>query len=129
MPRAVRNAFRSQGQDIVEMALILPLLLALLLGIAEFGVAVWRYNTVANAAREGARRGVVAGCDSAQIQAAAERLMVGLVPPPAVTSGVSAGVCTVSVDYTHSLITAGFFETFGVAPSFDLRATSSMTIE
>jgi hypothetical protein len=43
------------GQDVVEYALVLPLLLLLLFGIVEFGWAVFAYNTVANAAREVAR--------------------------------------------------------------------------
>ena len=49
---------RHEGQDLVEFALVAPLLFLLLFGILEFGVAVWRYNTVANAAREGARAAV-----------------------------------------------------------------------
>jgi Flp pilus assembly protein TadG len=48
-----------QGQDLVEFALILPLLLLLLLGIIEFGIAIFRYNSVANVGREIARYGVV----------------------------------------------------------------------
>ena len=111
------------------MALILPLLLALLLGIIEFGVAVMRYNTVANAAREGARAGVVSDCDAATVQAAAERLTTGLNPLPSVESEAAGGVCTVTVEYTHGLITGGFLRTFGLPASLDLRATSAMITE
>lgn len=111
------------------MALILPLLLALLFGIIEFGVIVFRYNTVSNAAREGARAGVVADCDAATVQAAAERLTTGLNPLPSVDSEAADGVCTVTVDYTHALITGGFLQTLGLPASFDLSATSSMIIE
>ncbi len=50
---------RDEGQDLVEFALLAPLLFLLLFGILEFGVAVWRYNTVSVAAREGARAAVV----------------------------------------------------------------------
>ena len=52
---------RDEGQDLVEFALVAPLLFLLLFGIMEFGVAVWRYNTVANAAREGARAAIMFG--------------------------------------------------------------------
>ena len=44
-----------KGQELVEYAIILPVLLMLLLGIAEFSVLVLAYDSVANAAREGAR--------------------------------------------------------------------------
>lgn len=50
---------RDRGQDIVEFALLAPLLFLLLFGIIEFGVAVFRYNTLSNAVREGARAAVV----------------------------------------------------------------------
>ena len=52
-------ARREAGQELVEFALILPLLLLLFLGIIEFGRAILAYNTIANAAREGARYGIV----------------------------------------------------------------------
>jgi Flp pilus assembly protein TadG len=56
-----RNAWHhsDRGQDIVEYALVLPLLLLLLIGIVEFGLAIWRYDTVANAGREVARCGII----------------------------------------------------------------------
>jgi len=47
------------GQEILEYALLLPLLLLLLLGIVELSFVVWSYDTMANAAREGARVGVI----------------------------------------------------------------------
>ena len=48
-----------RGQQLVEFALLLPLLLLCLLGIIEFGIAVFRYDTIANASREIARYGIV----------------------------------------------------------------------
>jgi hypothetical protein len=47
------------GQNLVEFALALPLLLLVFLGIMEFGLIVLSYNTIANAAREGARTGII----------------------------------------------------------------------
>lgn len=48
-----------RGAAMVEFALVVPLLLLLIFGIAEFGRA-WNINqTLADAAREGARRAVV----------------------------------------------------------------------
>jgi Flp pilus assembly protein TadG len=52
----VRN---ESGQAAVEMALILPVLMLLLLGIMEFGQAWNAKQIVTDAAREGARQAVV----------------------------------------------------------------------
>ncbi|RII27808.1 MAG: hypothetical protein CXR31_06160 [Geobacter sp.] len=49
----------SKGQTIVETAIILPILLILVLGIFEFGRAMYVKNTLNNAARAGARAAVV----------------------------------------------------------------------
>jgi Flp pilus assembly protein TadG len=46
---------KSGGQGLVEFAVVLPVILLLFLGIFDFGRAVFAFNTVANAAREGAR--------------------------------------------------------------------------
>ena len=51
--RRTRNDQR--GADLVELALMLPLLLLVLLGVADFGRAMHTYITITNAAREGAR--------------------------------------------------------------------------
>jgi len=55
----MRIVKREAGQDLVEFALIAPILFVVLFGIVEFGAAVWRYNTLANTARETAREYVV----------------------------------------------------------------------
>jgi Flp pilus assembly protein TadG len=49
------------GQAIIELALTLPLLLIIVLGIFDFGFLFQRYEVVTNAAREGARVGVLPG--------------------------------------------------------------------
>ena len=58
---------RQEGQDLVEFALIAPLPFLLLFGILEFGVAVWRDNTVTNSSGEGARAALL--CSLTDIQA------------------------------------------------------------
>ncbi|MDD3364949.1 MAG: TadE/TadG family type IV pilus assembly protein [Syntrophomonas sp.] len=60
--------FKSQqGQALVELAMVLPILLMLLLGIMEFGRIFGAYMVISNLSREGARYGVV-GHDDSQIQ-------------------------------------------------------------
>ena len=53
------NRRGEQGQAVIELALTLPLLLLVLLGIFDFGLMLQRYEIVTNAAREGARAGVL----------------------------------------------------------------------
>jgi Flp pilus assembly protein TadG len=50
-----------RGQAVIEMALTLPLLLLVVFGIIDFGFMFQRYESVTNAAREGARLGVLQG--------------------------------------------------------------------
>ncbi|MGH8554356.1 MAG: TadE/TadG family type IV pilus assembly protein [Gammaproteobacteria bacterium] len=44
-----------KGVAIVEFTIVLPLLLLLMLAIAEFGRALYQYNTLIKAVRDGAR--------------------------------------------------------------------------
>lgn len=53
------HGMNNSGQALVEMALVLFLLLLLVLGIFEFGRAMYIKNTLTHAARAGARAGVV----------------------------------------------------------------------
>lgn len=61
-------ASSNEGQALVEMALVLPLLLLLLIGILEFGRIMGAYMVINDLSREGARYGVV-GHNDAEIQA------------------------------------------------------------
>ena len=49
----------NKGQTIVETAIVLPVLILLVLGIFEFGRAMYIKNTLNNAARAGARAAAV----------------------------------------------------------------------
>lgn len=59
MDRLTRRT--SRGQALVEFALIIPIFLSLLMGIADLGRVVWAYNSLASSAREGARFAIVHG--------------------------------------------------------------------
>ena len=58
-PARVKSLRRQRGQSAVEMALILPVLLLLLMGIIIAGFTFYAYIQVTNAAREGARAGSI----------------------------------------------------------------------
>jgi len=57
MTHVVRRADRRKmdGQGLVEFALVVPLILLMFFGIFDLGRAVYAYNTLGNAARQGAR--------------------------------------------------------------------------
>ena len=57
--KAVRKRRSEVGTTIVEATIVLPLMLMLVFGIAEFGISFTRWNSLTNAVREGARTGVV----------------------------------------------------------------------
>ena len=65
-----RTRTRRGGQSLVEFALIIPVFLVMVLGIVDFGRAIYAYNTLANASRAGVRVAIVnqnvpgLGCDS-----------------------------------------------------------------
>ncbi len=49
----------NRGQALVEFALVIPVFLVILMGVADLGRAVFAYNSITNAAREGARLAIV----------------------------------------------------------------------
>ncbi len=57
---------KRRGQAMVEFALVLPLLLALLVGIVDIGYLYNHQLTLTNASREGARMGTL-GHDEAEV--------------------------------------------------------------
>jgi hypothetical protein len=135
------------GSQLVEFALVLPLLLLVVLGIAEFGFIFQRYEVLTNAAREGARIAVLPGYSDADVQArVAAYVEAGRVPidpgvnpvvlvepePIPMPAGQPALPGTrVTVTYTHSYMFLGgiagwFGATYSTVP---LRAVSWMRTE
>jgi Flp pilus assembly protein TadG len=75
----LRSGRRSQhGVTLVEFALTLPILLFLVIGFFDLGLAVYSKNTVASSAREGARRAIIVGATDTQIRTAVRNTAVGL---------------------------------------------------
>ena len=82
MPQKIKTKISEErGQTMAEFALILPMLLVLLLGIAQFGVAFNNYVSLTDAVRAGARKAAVsrnlanpAGACRAQVLASAGSL-------------------------------------------------------
>jgi Flp pilus assembly protein TadG len=99
------------GAELIELAMIFPILLLLVAGIVDFGFLFQRYEVVTNAAREGARVGVLPSYTVADVQQRVTDYLGsgGLnaaITPPAVTycteslpSGATVPVVQVVVQY------------------------------
>ncbi|MFO7820344.1 MAG: TadE/TadG family type IV pilus assembly protein [Halanaerobacter sp.] len=107
----VKLAKEEKAQSLVELALVLPVLLLILFGIVEFGRIFHAYLVIANAARTGARAGVIKNDDS-QIVSAVEdavqpsdldldRLTIDITPAQANRTGGDS--LTVEVGYKVDL--------------------------
>ncbi|MGQ0443776.1 MAG: TadE/TadG family type IV pilus assembly protein [Beijerinckiaceae bacterium] len=87
-----------KGVAIVEFTIVLPLLLLLMLAIAEFGRALYQYNALTKAVRDGARfmsENAFIG-DSGQVSTVAPTEVKRLVAYGAIgaaTCGAYGGVC------------------------------------
>jgi Flp pilus assembly protein TadG len=107
------HALRSeQGQTAVEFALIAPLLIVLLLGVVQFGIAFNNYLTITDAARVGARKAIVLRFSGGSIndvedavRAAAPGLDSGKlkIDVSAPTGWTSGNDVTVTVKYPYSI--------------------------
>ena len=92
LPARVRS---QAGAELVEFALVLPMLLLILGGIVDFGLLLQRQQVITNAAREGARLAVLPGYTTADVQARVTQFVrEGLSNPTAAPTTV---VSTVTV--------------------------------
>lgn len=69
-------ANRRAGISLVEVAITVPLLMLVLFGLLEYGWAFLRAQDIQNAARHGARLGVVNGATAAEVTAGVDQLML-----------------------------------------------------
>ena len=100
-----------RGSELIELALVLPILLFIIAGIVDFGFLFQRYEVVTNAAREGARIAVLPGYDTdANVTARVQQYLTssGLSNTPVVTrtpssqtlpGGLIVQTVQVQVDY------------------------------
>jgi Flp pilus assembly protein TadG len=107
-----------QGQAAVEFALVVPILLMLLLGIVQGGIAFHNYLTVTDAARAAARQAIearVSGVTQSDVQQAAwdaapdlnhADMPVTLTDPqdPTFTQGGTQVVVTVTYPYSINVL-------------------------
>jgi Flp pilus assembly protein TadG len=122
------------GQAIIEFALVLPLLVLLIIGVFDLGNAVFTNNTLENAAREGARVGVIESKTDdqirARVRAAAPNLdlsdprKIPITPSPSRTFDKPI---TVTINYVYQPITP--FIGLITGGGIHMSASSSMIVE
>ena len=118
------------GQDLVEYALALPVFLLLVFGIMEFGILFMNYNTVAGAAREGARAGILSSCNAGCAETAARAMTSGLDAGKLnVNVTYPAGKVRVAVTYNTNLITGPLIAAVGGNDAVTVQSTATMNRE
>jgi Flp pilus assembly protein TadG len=131
------------GQAIIELAFALPLLLVLVMGIFDFGLMFQRFEVVTNAAREGARVGVLPSYSTADAQARAQQYLTsgGLTSSATITAAVNpvsfgaplktVNQITVTVQYVHNYVFIGpILNLFGGSlGTVTLQGKSTMRVE
>jgi Flp pilus assembly protein TadG len=114
-----------KGQNIVEFALVVPLLFLLVIGIAEFGRAWMTRNVLTGAAREAARIAVVPQAGGASsIPAAITRANDILA-----SAGITAATVTVTDNGAFGAVTATVVSDFNVVVAGFLPGLDSPTIQ
>ena len=146
---AAMNLYRrlacDKGAELVEFALVFPLLLLVLFGIMDFGLLFQRYETVTNAAREGARIAVLNGYTEFDVEARVNQYLaasglttlpasaISYTPPQALNVGGACVTITgVTVGYPHQYIVIGHIIGLFGGGSFTtttLTATARMRYE
>lgn len=84
------------GQALVETALVLPIVILLLMGLFDFGRAIFYYNSVAEAARNGSRVAIVNQTSADICRVAAERATGLGLPTSCAVSSTAVGAWHVS---------------------------------
>jgi Flp pilus assembly protein TadG len=122
---------RERGSALIEVAIVLPILLVLTMGMLDFGRAFHTKSLLDQAAREGCRVAVVTGPDEALVQGrVATVLAAGGVTPTATTvSAVGPDrMVTVTVTATFTFVTPGVFSLIGASYGNTLAMTGQSTM-
>lgn len=136
------GAWRAEhGAELIEFALVCPILVLLIGGLMEFGMVFRSLEVVTNAAREGARVAVLPAYGTADVQSRVTQYMnaAGMTGPYAVAVSdvpvtTGAGTFTareITVTYTYQVASLAAIATFfgGGFDTVPLTGRSVMRIE
>jgi len=142
--RLVRKCASEKGAELIEFALVFPMLLLVVLGIIDWGLVFSRYEVLFNAAREGARVSVLPGYTCDDVETRVNQYVQGMGlnsgnvttdcndPPQIIDVGPACiSVRPVTVSYVHSFdYLGGIITLFGGSfGTKTLSATASMRDE
>jgi Flp pilus assembly protein TadG len=117
-----------RGQAVMETALVLPILLVLMFGIAEFGLYMYDYVQAANCAREAARRAAVRHPDAESPPYCVSATLQPTVTPSDYEDQPGGSDVTAAVDSTHEWLVIGDLVP-GLPSPMPLKATVVMRME
>lgn len=105
----IEKVKKNKGQTLVEMAIVLPILVALIFGMTDFARVLNGYLTTTEASREGARVAALSGNDAA-VQLAVSNAAPNLDPTRLTVTTLPAtrargDAVTVTVTYNIDIIT------------------------
>ncbi|MEK6709809.1 MAG: TadE/TadG family type IV pilus assembly protein [Nitrospinota bacterium] len=107
--RLLRAASRGRrGQAMVEFALILPILILLIMGVLDFARAFNVVQVVTNAAREGARSGIIPTNTSATVTATVNTYLASAGQTGCTTTGANLGSAGAAGDSVTVTVTCPF---------------------
>lgn len=130
--RAPRPGFGASGQELVELALLIPVLLLIAFGVLDLGRLFHASITIANSAREGARHGTFDPTDNPGMVAAAQAeaadsgivLTAGMISVSCPAGCASGLPVQVRIDYPFRLVSGLFF----ADPNLNLASSAEMMI-
>jgi Flp pilus assembly protein TadG len=140
-----RRRRSDSGAELIELAIVLPILLFVVAGVIDFGFLFQRYEAITNAAREGARVAVLPNFNDVDVQERVKQYLdasglnraASVVPVPTrstltLTTGATVDVVTVEVFYpAEFLYLAPFAQLIGGTQRSQimLKGTSVMRSE
>jgi hypothetical protein len=106
LPSALSISAAQSGSGLLEFALTVPIVLWLLFGTIDLGLATFNQSVINNAAREGARFAILGDPTAEDVINHVENFTVGL-NPDRVTINVNYGdgAVTVGIDYDYVPLT------------------------
>jgi len=142
MRKLAKRLGGDRGSELIELAIVLPILLLVLAGIMDFAFLFQRWEAVTNAAREGARVGILPGYLEADVRNRVQAYLTSggltdtpniLVSYPPITIGaLTVNTVTVTVEYPSRFLYLGPIAGLvggGFGSQITLRSVSVMRTE
>lgn len=120
---------KGSGQAVVELALILPVLILVIVGILEFAILLSSYLVVQDVARDAVRQIVVGGDDAAVFQLVRTNAVgidiaqLSFAVTPIAGSRQRGDAVTVTATYNHRILTPVLSTILGQTLQWQVTAT------